>query len=265
MSWVLQDSRKERYRLTAQLHSPVLELANYHILGRILSFVPYCSPLHPGRVFTTFAILSCVVEVLNALGVTYSSISALPPATIRTGQALLKASLVLQLVVAFLFAVLAAAFHRRCLARGVRDRRVVAPLVTLYVSTALITVRTVYRVVEYWAATTVPGSPSPVVRSEWFFLVFEASVVLMDCVLFNVFHPRRYLPRNNKTYLALDGVSEVEGPGWSDNRPWMVTLCDPFDVMGAIRPAGKSGERFWETDGVESVPSGPKQVVERES
>lgn len=222
-----------------------------------MHFVPYCSPLHPGRVFTTFAMLSTVVEVLNALGVMYSSISSLPQSTIDTGRALLKASLLLQLIVAALFALLAATFHRRCFKHGVRLQKVTTPLHTLYVSTILITIRTVYRVVEYWAvvdASSGPGPVSPVVRHEWFFYVFEATVILFDCVLFNVFHPGRFLPRSNKTYLALDGVTEREGPGWSDSRPLLATLWDPFDIMGAMRPAGKSGEKFWETNDPESLP-----------
>lgn len=201
--------------------------------------------------------LSTVVEVLNALGVVYSSISTLPTSTIATGQALLKASLILQLIVAVLFAALAMTFHRRCIGRGINIRKVNVPLATLYVSTALITVRTIYRIIEYWALTEVTSSHNsagPIVRYEWFFYVFEAGVILLDCVLFNVFHPRMFLPRNNKTYLALDGKTEREGPGWSDSRPLVVTLCDPFDIMGAIQPTGKSGQRFWETSDPENLP-----------
>ena len=47
---------------------PLFELANYYMLGRILYFVPYCSPIHPGRVLTTFAAISIVVEALNGNG-----------------------------------------------------------------------------------------------------------------------------------------------------------------------------------------------------
>jgi len=201
--------------------------------------------------------LSTVVEVFNALGVMYSSISTLPTSTITTGQALLKTSLILQLIVAMLFAILAATFHRRCLARGINLRKVNGPLTTLYVSTALITVRTIYRIVEYWAVVNVSSGHNPtsaIVRYEWFFYVFEASVILLDCVLFNLFHPRMFLPRNNKIFLSLDGKTEREGPGWSDSRPLIVTLCDPFDITGALRPAGKSGQRFWETSDPESLP-----------
>lgn len=221
------------------MDSPLLELANYHILGRILYFVPYCTPLHPGRVFTTFAFLSTVVQVLNSLGVMYSSIMGLPTKTVDLGRALLKVSLLLQIIVAALFVVLATAFHHRCRKHGIRCRKVTAPLATLYVSTALICVRTIYRIVEFWAIADLEagdGGISPVVRYEWFFYVFEAVPMLLDCMLFNIFHPRRYLPESNKTYLDKDGLIEVDGPGYSDDCPLIMTLCDPFDLAGAIRP-----------------------------
>lgn len=47
---------------------PLYELANYYMLGRILYYVPYHSPIHPGRVLTTFAAISIVVETLNGMG-----------------------------------------------------------------------------------------------------------------------------------------------------------------------------------------------------
>lgn len=177
----------------------------------------------------------------------YSAIRGLPASTVDTGRALLKTSLVMQLIVACLFVALAATFYHRCYAHGIRSRKVSIPLVTLYTSTALITVRTIYRIVEYWAiASLASGSESisPLVRLEWFFYVFEATVMLLDCILLNVLHPRRFLPENNKIYLATDGVTELEGPGWSDDRSLIVTLCDPFDLIGATQKRNK----FWENN-----------------
>ena len=190
----------------------------------------------------------------------YSSIRGVPEATVNTGKALLKVSLILQLVVAFLFTTLEVVFHRRCSSMGIRNRKVTVPLATLYTSMAFITIRTVYRVVEYWALEAAPssaGDVSPVVRHEWYFLVFEGSVVLLDCMLFNVFHPRRYLPERNNIYLAQDGQTELEGPGWEDKRPLIVTLCDPFDIMGALQPSSKK-QKFWEKNRSESVALNPR-------
>ena len=50
---------------------PLYELSNYFMLSRILYYVPYHSPLHPGRVLTTFGAISMVVEALNGNGAAY--------------------------------------------------------------------------------------------------------------------------------------------------------------------------------------------------
>jgi len=242
---------------------PLLELANYHVLGRIMYYVPYCAPLHPGRVFTTFAILSTVVEILNALGVVRALSPKQTPQQMATAHALVKAALVLQLIVAVALVVLAAWFHRRCRAKGINNRKVVVPLMTLYVSVALISARTIYRVVEYFAVADlpVPGSPaaggtvSPLVSQEWFFYVFEGAAMLLDSLLFNVFHPRRFLPRDSRVYLEQDNETEVEGSGSHDERPFILTLCDPFDIIGALQPRSRTGQKFW---GEGSSPLPPK-------
>src|SRR5699024_3001182 len=100
-----------------------------------------------------------------------------------------------------------------------------------------------YRIVEYFSVAKLkfreagfdPMSMSPIIRHEWFFYVFEAAVMACNCALFNARHPRRYLPRNNTIYLAQDGVTEVEGPGFKDPRPFWQTLVDPFDLRGLAK------------------------------
>lgn len=127
---------------------------------------------------------------------------------------------------------------------------------TLYASTILLTIRTIFRVVEYWSIADLhyddksvdPMSFSPIIRYEWFFYVFEASLMLINQVLMNVRHPRRYLPKSTKTYLsARDGKTEVTGPGYSDKRPFLVTLVDPFDLGGLIKGT-KKNVKFWEEE-----------------
>ncbi|KAM0416981.1 hypothetical protein ACHAPT_013005 [Fusarium lateritium] len=233
---------------------PLLELQNYHILGRILYYVPYHSPIHPGRVLTTFGFVSGIIEGLNGWGASYSANQSLSDKMIGVGHALIKASLLLQVIVAVLFVVLAAMFHRRCISNGMKNDRLNNSLFTLYTSTTLILARTIYRIVEYFSVAELrygpgfdPSTINPVVRYEWFFYVFEAAVMLINTVMFNVRHPRRYLPENNKIYLAPDGVTEVEGPGFKDPRPFWQTLIDPFDIHGLLTGRGRETERFWET------------------
>ncbi|KAK7416939.1 hypothetical protein QQX98_004850 [Neonectria punicea] len=232
---------------------PLLELQNYHILGRILYYVPYHSPLHPGRVLTTFGFISGVIEALNGWGASYSANQSLTDGEIATGHALIKTSLILQIIVAVLFIALASMFHRRCLANGIKNDRLNSSLLTLYTSTALILARTIFRLVEYFGVAQLrfgpgfdPKTMSPIVRYEWFFYVFEAALMLINLVMFNARHPRRFLPKSNKIYLVQDGATEVEGPGFKDPRPFWVTLVDPFDIRGILTGQAKQ-DRFWET------------------
>lgn len=141
-------------------------------------------------------------------------------------HALVKASLLI-IFVAGNFVLLAAMFHGWFRAHGVRSPELREPLVTLYTSTALVLVRTIYRIVVYFSVAQVkfsepgfgPISMSPIVRYEWFFYIFEAAVMLCNCALFNARHPRRYLPRRSSIYLAQDGVTEVGGPGSGTRGP----------------------------------------------
>ncbi|KAF5609836.1 Rtm1p [Fusarium subglutinans] len=233
-----------------------LQLQNYRILGRILYYVPHNSPIHPGRVLTTFGFISGIVEALNGWGASYSANQSLTDSEIEIGHALIKTSLLLQVFVAILFITLAATFHRRCVVAGTTNEQLNKPLWTLYISMTLILARIIYRIVEYFNVAELrygpgfdPATISPVVRYEWFFYVFEAALMLCNLIMFNVRHPRRYLPRNNKIYLSPDGVTEMEGPGYKDPRRLWQTLIDPFDIQGLVTGRGRETDKFWETAG----------------
>ncbi|KAI0599672.1 hypothetical protein F4775DRAFT_599844 [Biscogniauxia sp. FL1348] len=53
---------------------PLYKLGNYYVPGRILSFVPYHSPPHPGHVLTTFAAISPVIGAPNGIGASYAAV-----------------------------------------------------------------------------------------------------------------------------------------------------------------------------------------------
>lgn len=239
--------------------SPILELANYHVLGRILYYVPYFSPLHPGRTLTTFGFVSAIVEILNALGVSYLANPYVTESYVNLGDGLLKASLILQVVVIVVFCTASGIFQRRCTKAGIRSRKVQGPLLTLYISMALILIRTIYRLVEHFGQSRIPRNPSPnwdpkslspIIRYEWFFYVFEASLMLVNSVLWNFRHPRRYLPEDYHEYLAQDGCTELVGPGWKDDMPWFMTFIDPCGLTAALLGNKRNKEKpFWEMNG----------------
>jgi hypothetical protein len=206
---------------------------------------------------STFAFLSSIVEALNGWGASYSANQSLKPKQMEIGHALIKASLLIQIFVITAFAVLAFIFHRRCTRAGIINKRVQIPLTTIYISMGLIMIRTIYRIIEYFGVASLrwydpgfdPMTMTPLIRYEWFFYVFEATLMFINSVMFNGFHPRRYLPERNKIYLAQDGLTEIEGPGWEDPRPFWQTVIDPFDLIGMSKGQSGQSHKFWENNG----------------
>lgn len=232
---------------------PLYELANYFILSRILYYVPYHSPIHPGRVLTTFGGLSAVVEALNANGAAYMANASLSERKRDTGRAILKSALVLQLAILCCFVLLAGYYHRRCKRANSLPSNLRAVLTTLYISSALIGVRTLYRTVEYFTIADVnyaevedASKLSVMIRYEWFFWLFEGVLMVCNAFLLNARHPLRFLPRDNAIYLAQDGVTEIQGQGYMDKRNFLVTIFDPFDIAGIFKGRDMN-KRFWET------------------
>ena len=68
--------------------------------------------------------------------------------------------------------------------------------------------------------------------------------MITNSVMYNFRHPASFLPSNNKIYLAEDGVTEIEGPGYEDSRNFIITILDPFDLIGLIK--GRDKQKYWE-------------------
>ncbi|KAJ5723453.1 RTA-like protein [Penicillium malachiteum] len=197
--------------------------ANYLILGRILYYIPYHSPIHPGRVFSTFIAVGVIIEVITANGAVQLASANSTKQQQNVGKALLKAALILQLILMAAFVALATRFHFNCRKGSVLNHKIKRCLIVLYISCTLITVRTIYRTVEYFTAASLNTYSdiqhiSPVLKQEWFFWFFEVVFVYSNTTMLNIFHPMHKLPRSNKTYLAQDGMTEIEGPGYDDPR-----------------------------------------------
>ncbi|PNS16020.1 hypothetical protein CAC42_4421 [Sphaceloma murrayae] len=222
---------------------PVIELANYHIFGRVLYYVPYCSPVHPGRTLTTLGAISAVVEILNGIGISWTANSTIRPAFLNAGKALLRASLLVQVAVIAMFYVMIAIFFYRCQRARLHHRGVRHVVLGMIVSSTFILVRCLFRTVEIFSETDGTGFPA-VYRYEWLFYVLEAVPLLISIGWWNFFHPRHYLPEDYHIYLAQDGVTERIGGGWIDDRPFIWTVLDPFGIcMG--KPTTKP---FWEVE-----------------
>ncbi|KAF2118960.1 RTA1 like protein-domain-containing protein [Lophiotrema nucula] len=219
---------------------PVYALINYFILSRILFFIPWLAPIHPGRVATTFVGLDAVCEILIGQGAWRMANSSLTVKQRKLGSNLVTASLSLQAALFGAFGLLAAHFHYRAnKAKALsKDLRIV--LYVLYVSATIVTIRCIYRLVEY-----IEGWDSTVYKNEIFFWIFEAVIMLLNTFLLNLYHPGKRLPRSNSVFLARDGVTVRKGPGWDDDRPWIVTMFDPVDLWGLFTGKDKK-TMFWD-------------------
>lgn len=148
---------------------------------------------------------------------------------VEIGGGLIKAGLLLQIILFGGFVAVIYKFHVN-VNRANLTGRWTTVLYVLYSSAFLISVRCLYRVVEYFEGIT-----GAIYRNENYFHVFEASLMLINVIIINVFHPGRYLPKGDKTILNEHGQEvESETGGWEDNRPFIVTLFDPFNIAGLI-------------------------------
>jgi hypothetical protein len=201
-----------------------------------------------------------IVEVLTAQGAQRAVNSSSTPDEIAAGKALLKSALIVQLFVLALFVGVAGRFQYLCsktdmLAKvGDARGRILGLLLTLYISSSLIGTRTIYRTIEYFqtAAIQTPQAGETfditsipvVVRYEWFFLVFESTLMFTNTVMLNFRHPGKYLPKTITTYIGEDGV-EREGCKFKDPRSIIVQILDPFEIWGLIKGNDKK-DRWWE-------------------
>ena len=80
--------------------------------------------------------------------------------------------------------------------------------------------------------------------------------MLSNSFLWNGSHPRLYLPEDYHVYLAQDGVTDLQGPGWESKQSWLMTFIDPFGLKALLAGVNKKGEQerpFWETNGFENA------------
>lgn len=107
------------------------------------------------------------------------------------GENMIIVGLFVQIVFFGLFIVVSIVFHRRMLATPMHQ--MVSTQVpwtkymkVLYFVSVLIMVRSVYRVAEY-----VQGSDGALQGTEAYLYVFDAALMFLCCVTFNIFHPSK--------------------------------------------------------------------------
>lgn len=208
---------------------PIYSAADYFILAKTMHYIPSQAPMHPGRVVTTFVAADGLCEMLMGMGVG-QIVNYDKPLKVKIGGGLIKAGLLLQIVLFLGFVAVTIRFHQNVKRNNLVGRWTTV-LWVLYTSAFVISVRCLYRSVEYWMGTT-----GAIYRNEVYFHIFEASLMLINVLVLNIFHPSRYLPQSDKVFLDENGhEQESERNTWEDKRPFLLTLFDPFDIGGLIR------------------------------
>lgn len=234
---------------------PLYAAAEYFILGRLLAYLPYHAPLHPGRVIPTFAFLSAAVESLTANGAANSS-GDRPLSQRQTGIATLKAALILQCFVELGFMSVVATVQRKCHKAGLFPKQIAPIFYILYLTSGMILVRCIVRTIEGfeaphcqpWVDVNTCGYIS---RQEWILWVFEIANITLFVVLLAIFHPGKYLPRDSRIFLdQMDGKTERVGPGFgeADQRPKWQSFVDPFSLWPVLTGKGLKIHKFWESE-----------------
>ena len=206
--------------------------------------MPYLAIIHPGRVLSTFLGLDGIIEAIAANGIAIVANRNRSPSDIQIGKKLIQASLILQLIMFLAFVTLVIDFHRRCIARCLFTRNIKIIVYELYAASFLILFRNTFRTATYFYPYDSNAN-----GNEALFYVFEVLPMLICTYTFNMFPPAKYLPKNYKIYLATDGKTELEGPGKLDRRPLLLTIFDPFDLVGIISKSDAK-HRFWLEDGI---------------
>ncbi|KAF2150269.1 hypothetical protein K461DRAFT_281510 [Myriangium duriaei CBS 260.36] len=232
---------------------PAFGAAETFILGRLMAYLPYHAPLHPGRVVTTFILLSAMVEGISAAGGSRISASKNDKSLLPTGVNLLNAALLLQCCVELFFLFLTTQLHRNARKTGTLPHHVKVMLGALYTTSTMILVRCIFRVVQGFQIKTciLGGTCGLAITQEALFWVFEVANITLFVTAWVVFPPGKYLPHTDKVFLdKSDGKTERMGPGFSseDSRPWIVTVFDPFNIYGKIKGTDKDTTMipFWE-------------------
>ncbi|MCJ1296121.1 hypothetical protein MMC34_007686 [Xylographa carneopallida] len=235
--------------------APLYAGAEYFILGRVLAYVPYYSPIHPGRVLSTFILLDAVVEALAANGAATYAVSKTLQAR-DAGLIRIELALILQCCLEVCFFLLVVLVEIRCR----RARRFPSNIRTicyvLYVTSAMMLVRCIFRAIDgFESADCAFDDPGCAVvdRYEWPFWVFEVANITLYVVVLAIFPPGKYLPHNDKVYLdPVEEGTERIGPGYAqaDKRNILVTILDPFDLGAVVLGKTKAVDKFWERDNI---------------
>lgn len=136
--------------------------------------------------------------------------------SISLGEHMIIAGLFVQVIFFGFFIIVSIVFHRRMLAtpaHAVRATQIpwTRYMHVLYTASILIMIRSIYRVAEY-----IQGSDGYLQSHEAFIYIFDATLMLLSCLIFNVFHPSKIVSSRNKEWENKEDVEMLNTTGYSN-------------------------------------------------
>ena len=113
---------------------------------------------------------------------------------------------------------------------GVFNYKMKVIIYELYASNLLILLRNCFRTAAFFYPWDSVAN-----GKEWPIWIFEFVPMVINTYLMNIYPPAKYMPANHKIYLAMDGKTEVEGPGMIDKRPFLLTLFVSVPISELMR------------------------------
>lgn len=116
--------------------------------------------------------------------------------SVKLGQNIITGGLGIQVVFFGFFIIVAGIFHYRIRAvPSLRSTEVDVPwqsyLFVLYGASFMIMIRSIFRIIEY-----VGGQDGYLLEHEIFLYIFDATLMFLSMVLFNVYHPSRIIMKD---------------------------------------------------------------------
>ncbi|KAA8910582.1 RTA1 like protein-domain-containing protein [Sphaerosporella brunnea] len=181
----------------------------YMVLGRLIRVVgaerySLFSPRWLTKIFVAGDVFSFFMQSSGG-GIMASSKTS---SAMKTGQNVVIGGLIVQILFFSVFMLVAVIFHVRIrstptvLASTLQQhgrRGWITLLYVLYVASALILVRSLFRVVEY-----AEGNDGDLLKHEVFLYVFDSTLMLGALVLFNAVHPSQVVPGGNTEIRAME-------------------------------------------------------------
>lgn len=138
--------------------------------------------------------------------------------SVKLGNNIIVGGLIVQIISFSFFIIVSAVFHRRMLATPMHVLiKTKIPwtryMAVLYTGSALILIRSIYRAAEY-----VQGNSGYLQSKEVFVYIFDATLMMLCCFLFNVFHPSKILPSSAREFDEREDLEMMNDGGYGGYR-----------------------------------------------